>query len=99
MDTFPHVVVGPPNYVNDLIHRHLLQTQFIKIILLEEAYLLFYRGKKLHIKEILKSLDEDTQVILLSNQMYKNALDESTQFVSNPVRIFMRKEEQTLEGM
>lgn len=49
-----------------------------------------------------KSLKEDTQVILLSNQVSqvsKKALDESTKFVSNPLHIFMQKKELTLEGM
>jgi len=99
LDTFPHIVVGTPACVYDLIYGHTLQTQFIKIFVLDEANLMLYRRYKFHIKDVFKSLDEDTQVILLSNQMSKKALNEGTQFVSNPVRIFMPKEELTLEGM
>lgn len=103
MNTFPHVVVGTPAYISDLIIRKCLCTQFIKIFVLEEANLLLSRGNTVQIKEVFKSLDENNQVILLSNGMSKKALNESTHFVSNPVHIFMPKDELTLysnlEGM
>lgn len=99
VNTFPHVVVATPYCANDLIHRNLLRTQFIKIFVLDEANFSLYRSNTFQVQEVFKCLEEDTKVILLSNQMFKKALDQSTQFVSNPVRIFMQKEEQTLEGM
>lgn len=99
LNTFPHVVVGTPSCVHDLINKCLLRSKFINIFVLVEPNLLFYRGSKVQIVKVFKSLEENTQVILLSSQMYKKALDESTQFVSNPALIIMQKEELTLEGM
>jgi len=99
LNTFPHVVVGTPSCIVDLINKQFLQTNFIKIFVLKEPDLMINRGSKNEIKKMFKSLKEDTQVILLSNQMFKKALDESSKFVSNPVHIFMQKKELTLEGM
>jgi len=103
MNTFPYVVVGTPVCIFDLIIRKCLCTQFIKIFVLEEANLLLSRGNTVQIKEVFKSLEENNQVILLSNRMSKKALNESTHFVSNPVHIFMPKDElaldSNLEGM
>ncbi|XP_022169422.1 eukaryotic initiation factor 4A-I-like, partial [Myzus persicae] len=98
LNTFPHVVVGTPSCVHDLINKCLLRSKFINIFVLVEPNLLFYRGSKVQIVKVFKSLEENTQVILLSSQMYKKALDESTQFVSNPALIIMQKEELTLEA-
>jgi len=66
---------------------------------LDEANLLLYRRNKSKIIKVFKFLEVNTQVVLLSSQIHKNALDQITQYVSNAVRIFMKKEEQTLEGI
>lgn len=51
-------------------------------------------------KSVLKFLEEDIQVILLSSATVpEDVLDVSTHFVRNPVRILMRKEKLTLEGI
>jgi len=94
-----HVVVGTPGRVYDMIARNSLQPQFIKTFVIDEAFTILSDESFDLIKRVLKCLKADIQVILVSNQMSKKALDESTQFVNNPVRIFMQKDELTLKGI
>jgi translation initiation factor 4A len=97
LDTGPHVVVGTPGRVYDMITRKSLRTQFIKIFVLDEADEMFSQGFKDQIKEVFKFLKEDIQVIMLFATMPLDVLDISTHFMCNPVYIFVQK--LTLEGM
>jgi len=91
LDTFPHVVVGTPICVYDLIVRKCLQTKFIKIFVLDDTNELLNRGINYQINEVFNMLEKDVQVIVLSDQMPKNVLDMTTDFLRNPVRILMQK--------
>jgi len=97
-DTVSHIVVGTHTCVSDLISRKSLQTQFIKIFVLEKANTLLSSDIKVQIKKIFVSLDKVAQVILLSYRMCKKALVESSHFVSNPVHIFTQKDVLTLDS-
>lgn len=46
-----------------------------------------------------KTLNNETQVILLSATMPSDVLDVTTKFMRDPVTILVKKEELTLEGM
>lgn len=95
-----HVLVGTPGRVYDVLTRSSLQTQFIKIFVLDEAFkMLSDDSVDNQIKRIFQCLVEDTQVILLSNQMSKKVLDKSTQYMRNPIHIIEQEGELTLEGI
>jgi len=91
--------VGTPGRVKDMIERHHLKTQSIKMFVLDEADEMLNRGFKEQIYEIFRSMNVDTQAILLSATMPAEVLDVTKKFMRNPVEILVKKDELTLEGI
>jgi len=94
-----HVIVGTPGRVFDMINRRALNTKYIKQFVLDEADEMLSRGFKDQIYDVFKTLMDDIQVILLSATMPDEVLDVTKRFMRDPIRILVRKEELTLEGI
>ncbi|XP_022914378.1 eukaryotic initiation factor 4A-I [Onthophagus taurus] len=99
LETGIHVVVGTPGRVYDMINRRALRTQHIKMFVLDEADEMLSRGFKDQIHDVFKMLSSDVQVILLSATMPPDVLDVTKSFMRSPIRILVKKEELTLEGI
>jgi len=93
------VVVGTPGRVHDMIQRHSLRTNSIKMFVLDEADEMLSRGFKDQIYDVFKYMPEDIQVILLSATMPVEVLEVTRRFMRDPIRILVKKEELTLEGI
>jgi translation initiation factor 4A len=94
-----HVVVGTPGRVFDMINRRALRTDHIKIFCLDEADEMLSRGFKDQIYEVFQLLPQDTQVVLLSATMPAEVLEVTKKFMRDPVRILVKRDELTLEGI
>ncbi|KRZ71367.1 Eukaryotic initiation factor 4A, partial [Trichinella papuae] len=94
-----HVAVGTPGRVLDMIRGHHLQTKGIKTFVLDEADEMLSRGFKQQIHDVFEFMPADVQVVLLSATMPDEVLQVTTKFMNNPVRILVRKEELTLDGI
>lgn len=94
-----HVVVGTPGRVYDMMTRGALSVRSLKMFVLDEADEMLSRGFKDQIYDVFKNLHKDVQVILLSATMPGEVLDVTRCFMRQPVRILVRKEELTLEGI
>lgn len=94
-----HVVVGTPGRVFDMINRRALRTDNIKIFCLDEADEMLSRGFKDQIYEVFQLLPQDTQVVLLSATMPSDVLEVTKKFMRDPVRILVKRDELTLEGI
>lgn len=94
-----HVIVGTPGRVFDMINRNVLRTNTIKLFVLDEADEMLSRGFKDQIHDVFRMLPPDVQVILLSATMPADVLEVSKYFMRDPVRILVKKEELTLEGI
>uniref|UniRef100_A0AAR2IJV0 RNA helicase n=1 Tax=Pygocentrus nattereri TaxID=42514 RepID=A0AAR2IJV0_PYGNA len=95
----PHIVVGTPGRVFDMLNRRYLSPRNIKVFVLDEADEMLSRGFKDQIYEIFQKLSSEIQVILLSATMPQEVLDVTSKFMREPVRILVKKEELTLEGI
>ena len=93
------VVVGTPGRVYDMINRRALRTDNIKIFCLDEADEMLSRGFKDQIYELFQLLPQDTQVVLLSATMPADVLEVTKKFMRDPVRILVKRDELTLEGI
>ncbi|KAF5377228.1 hypothetical protein D9615_006344 [Tricholomella constricta] len=93
------VVVGTPGRAFDMIKRGALRTDGIKIMCLDEADEMLSQGFKDQIYEIFQLLPSDTQVALFSATMPAEVLEVSKKFMRDPVRILVKKDELTLEGI
>lgn len=93
------VIVGTPGRVNDLINRRMLITDKIQILVLDEADEMLSKGFKDQIITVLKKISDKAQIILMSATMPPDALELSEKFMRDPVRILVKKEELTLDGI
>merc|ERR1712002_499545 len=94
-----HIVVGTPGRVYDMISRKVLRTQDIQQFVLDEADEMLSRGFKDQIYDVFRHLNKEIQVILLSATMPTDVLDVTTRFMRKPVKILVKKEELTLDGI
>lgn len=94
-----HVLVGTPGRVFDMISRKILRTNYIRMFVLDEADEMLSRGFKDQIHDVFKLLPVDMQVMLMSATMPQEVLEVTEYFMRNPIRILVKKEELTLEGI
>lgn len=94
-----HVVVGTPGRVYDMINRRALRLDHIRQFMLDEADEMLSRGFKDQIYDIFKFLPESVQVCLFSATMPLEVLEVTERFMREPVRILVKKDELTLEGI
>uniref|UniRef100_A0A0K0EZM5 Eukaryotic initiation factor 4A n=1 Tax=Strongyloides venezuelensis TaxID=75913 RepID=A0A0K0EZM5_STRVS len=94
-----HVVVGTPGRVNDMIARKFLKTDNIKMFVLDEADEMLSMGFKEQIYNAFKALPHNVQVVLLSATMAQDVLEVTKKFMNDPIKILIREEEVTLEGI
>jgi len=99
LDYGVHVVSGTPGRVFDMIQRQNLRTRGIKTLVLDEADEMLSKGFKEQIYDIYRYLPPATQVILISATMPHEVLEMTTKFMSDPVRILVKRDELTLEGI
>lgn len=69
------------------------------MFVLDEADEMLSRGFKDQIYDIFRSLNSDTQAVLLSATMPNEVLEVTKKFMRNPVEILVKKDELTLEGI
>mmetsp|Transcript_150674 Transcript_150674/g.261016 ORF Transcript_150674/g.261016 Transcript_150674/m.261016 type:complete len:394 (+) Transcript_150674:90-1271(+) len=94
-----HVVVGTPGRVYDMISKRHLRIDDLLTFVLDEADEMLSRGFKDQIYDIFKTLPPNVQVCLFSATMPPEILDMTTKFMRDAVRILVKKDELTLEGI
>merc|ERR1719427_671988 len=97
--TPPHVIVGTPGRVYDMINRKFLDTSGLRMFVLDEADEMLSRGFKDQIYDIFRKMPSNIQVILLSATMPEDVLEVTTRFMPEPVIILVKKEELTLDTL
>ncbi|KAG1723557.1 P-loop containing nucleoside triphosphate hydrolase protein [Suillus lakei] len=95
-----HACVGGTNVREDMAKlQEALRTDTIKIFCLDEADEMLSRGFKDQIYELFQLLPQETQVVLLSATMPADVLEVTKKFMRDPVRILVKRDELTLEGI
>jgi translation initiation factor 4A len=94
-----HLVVGTPGRVFDMIGKRHLRVDDLVTFVLDEADEMLSRGFKDQIYDIFKTLPPNIQVCLFSATMPPEILDLTTKFMRDAVRILVKKDELTLEGI
>jgi translation initiation factor 4A len=93
------VVVGTPGRVLDMINRGALKTSGILVFVLDEADEMLSRGFKDQIYQVFRTLPTTVQVVLSSATMPTDVLEVTQKFMRDPIRILVKKDELTLEGI
>lgn len=99
LDYGQHVVVGTPGRVFDMIRRQNLRTRNIKMLVLDEADEMLSRGFKEQIYDIYRYLPPNTQIVLVSATLPPEVLEITTKFMTEPVKVLVKRDELTLEGI
>eukprot|EP01123_Difflugia_compressa_P014309 TRINITY_DN726_c0_g1_i2.p1 TRINITY_DN726_c0_g1~~TRINITY_DN726_c0_g1_i2.p1 ORF type:complete len:396 (+),score=80.11 TRINITY_DN726_c0_g1_i2:95-1282(+) len=94
-----HVVVGTPGRVLHLLTTGQLDSSRIKIFVLDEADEMLSRGFKDQIYDVFQNVPNNIQVCLFSATMSPEALEITKNFMNNPLRILVKQEQLTLEGI
>ncbi|CAD7702744.1 unnamed protein product [Ostreobium quekettii] len=93
-----HIVSGTPGRVFDMIKRRSLRTRHIKAMVLDEADEMLSKGFKEQIYDVYRYLPE-TQVVLVSATLPHEVLEMSQKFMTDPIRVLVKRDELTLEGI
>ncbi|KAL2930157.1 Eukaryotic initiation factor 4A-III-like protein [Bienertia sinuspersici] len=92
-----HVVSGTPGRVCDMIKRRTLRTRNIKLLILDESDEMLSRGFKDQIYDVYRYLPPELQVVLISATLPNEILEITNKFMTDPVKILVKRDELTLE--
>jgi len=95
----PHVITGCPGRVYDMMRRNHIVSKNIKLIILDEADEMLSTGFKEQVYDILQNLKNDVQVALFSATLPDYIHSITSKFMRNPVKIYVKAEQLTLEGI
>uniref|UniRef100_H3CPM8 RNA helicase n=2 Tax=Tetraodon nigroviridis TaxID=99883 RepID=H3CPM8_TETNG len=97
--TSPHIIVGTPGRVFDMLTRRVISARAIQMLVIDEADRMLGQGFKDQIYEIFHKLPTNVQLVLLSATMPAEVLEVTKKFMRDPKKILVKKEELTLEGI
>jgi len=95
----PHVICGCPGRVFDMMRRDKITSKKIKTIILDEADEMLSSGFKEQVYNIFQYLESDVQVVLVSATLPDNIIPVIEKIMRNPVKICVKREMLTLEGI
>ena len=95
----PHIIVGTPGRILDMIRRRYLPTVDIKLLTFDEADEILSHGFKEDIHDIIQTVNKDAQICIFSATLPDEILELTNKFMNNPERVLVKKESLTLEGI
>ena len=95
----PHIAVGCPGRIYDLFRRRILNTNHIKIVIIDEADEMLSKGFQEQIQNIFKLLPDNTQVAIFSATLTNEVMELTPKFMTNPIKITMAADKLSLEGI
>jgi translation initiation factor 4A len=95
----PHIICGCPGRVFDMMRRDKIGSKNIKIIILDEADEMLSSGFKEQVYNIFQYLSNDVQVCLFSATLPDSINNIVEKIMRNPVKICVKHEQLTLEGI
>jgi superfamily II DNA/RNA helicase len=95
----PHIIVGTPGRVFDMMRRRHINAKRLRIMVLDEADEMLSSGFKEQVYNIFQYLSADIQIALFSATMPNEMYPLTDKFMRNPVRISVKAEQLTLEGI
>jgi len=95
----PHVITGCPGRIYDMIRRGHIHSKTIKLVILDEADEMLSSGFKEQVYNIFQYFTNDIQVALFSATLPDYIYNITNKFMRNPVKISVKTEQLTLEGI
>lgn len=95
----PQVVVGTPGRMLDMIQKKHLFTEKLKMIIIDEADEMLSQGFQQLIYNLFQMIPKEAQVGLFSATFPDELVELTTQFMNEPERLLVKREQLTLEGI
>ena len=95
----PHIICGCPGRVHDMMRRDKISSKKIKLIILDEADEMLSAGFKDQMYNIFQNFGANIQVGLFSATLPESLEGIIDKIMRNPVRISVKREMLTLEGI
>jgi translation initiation factor 4A len=95
----PHIIVGCPGRVFDMIRRNHIQGANVNMIVLDEADEMLSAGFNDQIYNIFQYMPSEIQVVLFSATMPPDLYNLTEKFMRTPVNIQVKADQLTLEGI
>ena len=95
----PHIIVGCSGRVYDMIKRRYFNTNKLKLVILDEADEMLSFGFKEQVYNVFQYLNNNVQIALFSATLPNNIFQITSKFMKNPVKISVKAENLTLEGI
>lgn len=93
----PHIIVGCPGRIYDLLKRRVLHINHVRIFALDEADEMLSAGLKTQIYHIFQYLNESVQVVIFSATIPPEIMAITEKFMRDPIKITMRAENLSLD--
>ena len=93
------VVIGTPGRVFDMLKSYSLNSSNFKLFILDEADEMLSKGFQDQIYEIFQYVPKKCQICLFSATMPIEALELTNKFMNEPLKILVKKEQLTLDGI
>ena len=95
----PHLIVGCPGRIHEMIRRKHVNTKNIKLIVLDEADEMLSQGFKEQVYNIFQFLPTNIQVSLFSATLPTQLYNLTDKFMRDPIKIIVKTDMLTLEGI
>ena len=95
----PHIIIGCPGRIHDMLKRKRLPVNDFKILIMDEADELLSFGFKDQVYNIFQHMPLTIQVALFSATIPEELNKLTDKFMRNPVKILVKNEQLTLEGI
>lgn len=99
LDSACSIAIGTPGRIYDMMARGYFNTSELELLVIDEADEMLKMGFKDQIREIFKFVQKHTQVCLFSATMPQEAIEISKLFMTDPIKILVKAEETTLDGI
>jgi translation initiation factor 4A len=98
-ENVPHIIVGCPGRIYDMIRRRHITANKLKLVILDEADEMLSTGFKEQVYNIFQNLNTEVQLALFSATLPNNIFQITNKFMRDPVKISVKAESLTLEGI
>ena len=95
----PHVIIGCPGRVHDMLRRKEIDSSTINMFVLDEADEMLSSCFKEQVYNIIQFLNSDIQICLFSATIPEEINKLSNKFMRNPIKILVKQQMLTLEGI
>jgi translation initiation factor 4A len=95
----PHIIIGCPGRVYDMFRRNHISGQTIKLVVIDEADEMLTSGFKEQVYKVFQFFNNNIQVALFSATLPNDIYEITQKFMRNPVKIKVKADQLTLEGI